>query len=709
MKKRITLLFTLFYVFLQIITAQPVNRLQNTDVRVKGILYPLKTLPDSIKTYQIISSVEIDPRYASIDEKFIQSTFQFESYEKTTENPHLKLFVNVKKARFSSALRTRKDTTKQVFYWIEERIEPQIEVLLKHESGQLLYSSGENKPIYYRTPEKKSERAAQVEFSNRIYDPVYTGSIADEYDNALSKQAKLLRNNYNRQTETISLYYPPKPPSEFRKTLSTIEASLLQVNKGKPMTEIFAGLRPSMEYLEKNLAEADPNSKAGELLYAACCLNLAHIYRCFDDYERTFYYIRLLIKTDFEDCKDIVKYLADMKERYDLRAYYKKTGLDFYYEQRLNAKNRLDTLKKQNDAEGYIVLNNNEIVKGTLINLIENYQSSTVKLKYEKKLNAPITDITYPLVDVSEIHIKDWDLFVVPFNSKFYLAEKVYQSPSIIMGQSLYGMGTRASSSKQSEDNIFLLKHDERAFTVLQSKENAILANYMNDCPTIARQIKYGYYTSNQILAAVVDYDTTCGSKLIVDKGQPIIIKRKLPPSPNFFLGFSTGINNITSILGGTATIRIYHKTFVRLGAGIGLWGAKFSGGIKYDLRRDMRYKKGWSLAMGYGHSTGGASLGNLTVSMDSSTSVAGGGTTTTSKEIVVRPLPVNTMSISTIYNRFLNRKVAFVFEFGYAIALQKDPWIVIEGQNNLKALKPELKVFQPGGLILAVGMNFGL
>jgi hypothetical protein len=709
MKKRITLLFALFCVSLPIITAQPVNRLQNTDVRVKGILYPLKTLPDSIKTYQIISSVEVDPRYASIDEKFIQSTFQFESYEKTTEKPHLKLFVNVKKARFSSALRTRTDTTKQVFYWIEERIEPQIEVLLKHESGQLLYSSGDNKPIYYRTPEKKSERAAQVEFSNRIYDPVYTGSIADEYDNALSKQARLLRNNYNRQTETISLYFPSKAPPDFRKTLSNIEASLLQLNKGKPTTEVFARLGPSIGYLEQKMMEADQNSKEGALLYYACCLNLAHIYRCFDDFDRTFYYIRLLIRADFEDCKPIVAYLAEMKERYDLRAYYKKTGLDFYYEQRLNAKNRLDTLKKQNESEGYIVLNNNEIVKGTLINLIENYQSLTVKLKYEKKLNAPITDITYPLVDVSEIHIKGWDIFVVPYNSKFYLAEKVYQSPSIIMGQSLYGMGIRASSGKQPEDNIFLLKRDEREFTILQSKENYILADYLEDCPTIARQIKYGYYTTNQISAAVMDYDTACGIKDIGEKGHPVNIKRKLPPSPNFFLGFSTGVNNISSILGGNVLVRIYHKTFVRVGVGIGMWGAKFSGGIKYDLRRDMRYKKGWSLATGYGYSTGVASVGNLTLNMNSSTSVAGGPTTTTSRKLVVRQLPVSTMSISTIYNRFINRKVAFVFEFGYAIALQKDPWIVIEGQNDLKALKPQLKIFQPGGLILAVGMNFGL
>jgi hypothetical protein len=708
MKKRITLLFTLFCVSLQIITAQPVNRLQNTDVRVKGILYPLKTLPDSIKTYQIVSSVEADPRYVSIDEKFIQSTFQFESYEQTTANPDLKLFVNIKKARFSSILRTRKDTMKQVFYWIEERIEPQIEVLLKHASGQLLYSYDENKPIYYSTPEKKSERAAQVDFSNRIYDPVYKGAIADAYDNALSKQAKVLRNNYNRQTETISLYYPKKSPAEFRKTISNIEASLLQVNKGKPMTEVFAGLRPSLDYLEKNLAEADQNTKEGALLYAACCLNLAHIYRCFDDFDRTFYYVRLLIKADFEACKEIVKYLADMKERYEIRAYFKKTGLDLFYEQRLNAKNRLDTLKKQNEAEGYIVLNNNEIVKGTLINIIENYQSLTVKLKYEKKLNAPITDITYPLVDVSEIHIKGWDLIIVPYNSKFYLAEKVYQSPAILMGQSLYGMGIKASSNKQPEDHIFLLKNDERDFTILQSKDNYILARYLDDCPAIAQQLKYGYYTTNQILNAVMDYDTVCGPKQVTEKGQPVQIKRKLPPSPNFFLGFSTGVNSFTSVLGGTATLRLYHKTFIRLGVGVGAWGAKFSGGIKYDLRRDMRYKKGWSLAMGYGYSTSASAVGDLTISRESSTTVAG-NTNTTSREIVIRPLPVSTMSISTIYNRFINRKVAFFFEIGYAIPLKKDPWVVVKGQDDLKALKPQIKIFQPGGLILAVGMNFGL
>lgn len=112
---------------------------------------------------------------------------------------------------------------------------------------------------------------------------------------------------------------------------------------------------------------------------------------------------------------------------------------------------------------------------------------------------------------------------------------------------------------------------------------------------------------------------------------------------------------------------------------------------------------------MGYGYSTGVASVGNLTLNSSSSTSVAGGSTTTTSRKVVIRQLPVNTMSISTIYNRFINRKVAFVFEFGYATALQKDPWIVIEGQNDLKALKPQIKILQPGGLILAVGMNFGL
>lgn len=708
MNKRIALLSLLYCCVLQTGLAQKLWKLQNTDVSVKGLLMPLTPLPDSFKTYHIVAKTEIDPRYLLMDEATVKSAFRFESFERKDFDADMTLSVNIKSFRRSSTLKTRQDTTKQTFYWYEESIEPDIQVVLTDKSGKLLNVQNGGLSVVYKTMEKKSEQAAKLEFERRFQDPVYSGSIADVHYKTLQNRSESLRNNFDYQPETISLYAAGKNDPVYAKTIASIQAALGAIRRGPSQTALWAGLQPDIAYLEKELASLNPNSKKQQWRYYACAMTLANVYRCFDDYDHALQFVGLAIADGYYGCQALTAHLAAMKERFNLSNYYKKTGRNLFKDKAQQALARLDSLKKQPELEGYIVLNNNSVVKGTVLQVVDNFTDLKVKLKYEKKLNAPVEDVEYLVADVKEIHAGGWDLFVIPFLSKFYLSEIVFQSPKITMWQPLPGMGNRNPASKTLEDISFLRINKERKFTPLYNSQIKSLSRYLKDCPKVAKQAQYGYYTTHQLLEAVQDYNNACGSApLDTAAAQPlqtIGTKRAPSRSPGFYLGFSTGANNFTSLVGLHATFRLKNKLFARVGTGLGFWGTKFAASLQYDLRRDMRYRQGWSFAFGYGYSAG---LNKpLSVTSERSTTVAGA---TTSKEVDVSILesPVSTVALSTIFYKFFGAKTSLFLELGYAASLQKEPWVIQPGGVGAEHAKPAIKIFQPGGIVLGIGVNF--
>jgi hypothetical protein len=115
-----------------------------------------------------------------------------------------------------------------------------------------------------------------------------------------------------------------------------------------------------------------------------------------------------------------------------------------------------------------------------------------------------------------------------------------------------------------------------------------------------------------------------------------------------------------------------------------------------------MRYSKGWSFVLGYTHNLG------FNTPLNFSSETSSGGSTQSTK-IRVTQLPAGTLNISTVFNKFRGNKKAWLFEFGYGIKLQKEPWQLIESVGDFEKAKRHLRFLEPGGLMFGIIRQFGI
>jgi hypothetical protein len=708
MNKQIALFCLLSCLFPRVGAAQRLSNLQNIDVRVKGLIRPLVPLPDSIKTYRIIAEIVADPSFTSVDETVVESAFQLESFEKRIYNPDMTLRVKVKDHIQSNVGRSRLDTiTKQTYYWYEEYMEPEIQTVLQDKWGKTLYAQNGGIRTVYRTPDRKTLKEAQFDYANKKHDPVYAGHVTDGYYKTLKDRSLKLRVKFDHQPETVSLYHPSDDDDPvFVKKLEVVKVLLRMVNNGRPNSAILAELQPEIDYLKKELAVADRSSKKGKYRYYACALNLANIYRCFDLYDRALSYAGLLIEDHYYQSKDLTAHLANEQDLFAIHEYYKKTGNQLSEGKRKLFAARIDSIRQYEDPEGRIVLKNDVAVEGTILNFINNFNNARVKLKYEKKLNAPIGNAEYLLEDIKEIHLEGSKFTVVPHASKYYLAVQEYQSPKIALYRALPALTQKDTAKKEFAELCFLKKYNLATFLPVDNGPIGNVSQFMNDCPKIADRVKYGYYTFNRLLEAVTDYDTTCVFKLKIKREKKKTTIRKIDAapikSPGFYLGLGSGSNNFSSQFGITSAFRLKNNLFGRLALGAGEWGPKYAVGLKYDLKSDMKYSSGWSFAAGYAHVNTWKRNIVLSIASDESDSTA------VDEEIAILGSPVNTVNISTIFNKFLGKKTVLLFEFGYALNFEKEPWVLVDiGKAKPKEARKSIKLAEPGGIILGFGISW--
>lgn len=134
-------------------------------------------------------------------------------------------------------------------------------------------------------------------------------------------------------------------------------------------------------------------------------------------------------------------------------------------------------------------------------------------------------------------------------------------------------------------------------------------------------------------------------------------------------------------------------KLFIRAGVGLGAWGSKYTIGIKYD----KTYHGGWSYCVGFSNCPG---LKDVTVKIDKNGD---------KQEATVDYLTASTMNFSMIYGIPFAKTSSFNIEFGYAVPLQSEPWKITKGANDSEDIKKVLNFIRPGGLMLGLGLSFGL
>ena len=146
---------------------------------------------------------------------------------------------------------------------------------------------------------------------------------------------------------------------------------------------------------------------------------------------------------------------------------------------------------------------------------------------------------------------------------------------------------------------------------------------------------------------------------------------------------------------------RAYKTIVIRGGAGIGTWGPKVTIEVRNELKKVKG--KGWVLGLGFSHCSG---IKNFTTQLTVDTGAIGG---TESKQVHLDLNPANSLDFTASYNWTFHNQNIFYLEFGYAVALQTNPYQVLDGSVLDHSSQVTLDLLSPGGVVIDCDFMFGL
>ena len=195
-------------------------------------------------------------------------------------------------------------------------------------------------------------------------------------------------------------------------------------------------------------------------------------------------------------------------------------------------------------------------------------------------------------------------------------------------------------------------------------------------------------------LVSDIRYGNTGIYKQPVETKESLVYKSDTLPS--FSIGLGSGINNFTGLIGLSVGIRFIDKLSIRAGFGTGFWGAKYTGGLKYD----MRYNGGWSYGIGYS-----ICPANNTMEMP----VFDDKGKDTGKKYTITFLKASTINVTATRSWKIGRRNTLYLDLGYAVALEDKPWKILTREPLPESNEFIYKLYKPGGLIIGFGFTFGL
>ncbi len=167
-------------------------------------------------------------------------------------------------------------------------------------------------------------------------------------------------------------------------------------------------------------------------------------------------------------------------------------------------------------------------------------------------------------------------------------------------------------------------------------------------------------------------------------------------PPASFFMGFSTGINNQSGILGINLELPVTANVSIGSGFGGGTWGNKFYAEARYYFQPAF---KGWAIGAGITHASG---FDNMKASLQT----VYYGTT----QVTLSSEPVTNAFVAgyRIWRLGRNRN-RFYTELGYSAALNSPRYTVTSGETLTTDGDRTVKLLSPGGIVAAVGFSFAL
>lgn len=164
-------------------------------------------------------------------------------------------------------------------------------------------------------------------------------------------------------------------------------------------------------------------------------------------------------------------------------------------------------------------------------------------------------------------------------------------------------------------------------------------------------------------------------------------------------IGFGSGINNSSGILGANVEFNIPRNGAVFGAAGLGSWGFKVSGGARYYFHFPHKA----AIGLGYSYCTG---LSNFTSNQE----VINNSTGEISQQSVIMNLkPCGTINLTFLYFWKLGKHNRINIEAGYAVPTENTPYQVTSGQTLSTNSKAVMKFIQPGGFIIGAAFTFGV
>jgi opacity protein-like surface antigen len=171
--------------------------------------------------------------------------------------------------------------------------------------------------------------------------------------------------------------------------------------------------------------------------------------------------------------------------------------------------------------------------------------------------------------------------------------------------------------------------------------------------------------------------------------------KAVTPPS-GMFMEFEWGWNGYTG-LGARFDYMIFDDFSLNGGLGVGFWGYRISGALRYYLE----YPYGTAFSLGAAYNTGGE------LESDYDTTDSSGNVST--EKVTFDLKPVLCINATILYSFMVNGKDKIYLEAGYSYAVQ-DKKYTYKTENNATLTEESediMDIMAPGGIILTVGYAF--
>jgi hypothetical protein len=164
------------------------------------------------------------------------------------------------------------------------------------------------------------------------------------------------------------------------------------------------------------------------------------------------------------------------------------------------------------------------------------------------------------------------------------------------------------------------------------------------------------------------------------------------PLNKKLFVGTTAGYNSSFGTPGFFIAYKLKDHININIGGGRTGFGAKFGTDANLFIKKNML---GWNLNAGLNYNSINVKEDSINI-----------GIAPDIYMVRIQPTTVATVSLNKHYRLYNNGRI--FFGAGYAFALNK-PYTYISGSNPDKFEKFGLNVVTPGGLLLQMGLCFGI